>query len=296
MKPAAFHFHRATSTSEAVAVLRQGLDADLEARVIAGGQSLVAMMNLRLARPQLLVDLNNIDELAYVKPGSDFLRVGAMTRQRTIELSEDVRRGWPLLSEALPYVGHTPLRSRGTIGGSLAHADPGAELCAVGLALDASITVRGPGGDRKIDMTAFFKGPFTTALAPDEVLAEIVIPSQPLEGSGWAFEEVSRQKGGFAMAGVAVQLNCGEDGRISRARLAYLSLGAIPMRANSVEMTLIGEAPTPEVIEAAAQATAADLSPLEDIHAGTAYRSQLAHAVTVRALTRAVKRAVDSWR
>lgn len=291
MKPAPFEFHRAQSAQDAIDALRQGLGAGLETKVIAGGQSLVALMNMRLARPQLLIDLNRVGDLSYIDAGSTELRVGAMARQRTIEMSEDVRRRWPLLSEALPYVAHTPIRSRGTLGGSLAHADPGAELCAVGLALDASVKVLGAGGERQVGLDEFFLGPFTTSLEPDEIVTEISFPSPPTDRVGWAFEEVARRKGDFALAGVAAQVHCGPDRTVRHVRLAYISMGATAMRSRAAEGALLGQALGTESIEAAAEATALDLSPLDDIHASAAYRTRLARVLTVRALTRATARA-----
>jgi carbon-monoxide dehydrogenase medium subunit len=289
MKPAPFEFHRALSTDDAVAALSHGIKDGLDTKVIAGGQSLVALMNMRLARPQVLVDLNEIDELSYIRPGQDALRVGAMTRQRELEFSDEVRNGWPLLSEALPFVAHTPIRSRGTLGGSLAHADPGAELCAVGLALDASVKLHGPRGERTLPLDEFFLGPFTTALEPDEILVEVVFPRTP-EVSGWAFEELARRRGDFALAGVAAQVGCGKDGLINHARLAYISMGPKPVRATEAEASLIGEDLNWEAFEAAARATIDGLEPLPDIHAGSEYRSHLARVLTIRALGRAAER------
>lgn len=289
VKPAAFDFHRATSPADAVSVLEHGEADDLDVKVIAGGQSLVAMMNLRLARPDLLVDLNGLDELAYIEVDSAGLHIGAMTRQRDAERSSVIEAGWPLIAEALPFVAHAPIRNRGTIGGSLAHADPGAELCAVALALDASVQLLGPRGGRIVALTELFIGPFMTTIEPDEIVVEVVFPNQPAE-SGWAFEEVARRRGDFALAGVATQVGCDESGMISHARLGYISVGPTPQRVLAAEEALIGERPGPQVFSHSARIAASELSPSTDIHAGADYRRHLARVLTERSLIRAAER------
>jgi carbon-monoxide dehydrogenase medium subunit len=289
VKPSVFDFHRATSPTDAVSVLDQGEADDLDVKVIAGGQSLVALMNLRLARPDLLVDLNGLDELAYITADDEGLHIGGMTRQRDAERSRVIEDGWPLLSEALPLVAHAPIRNRGTVGGSLAHADPGAELCAVALALDGSVKLLGPDGERFVAVSDLFLGPFMTTIEPNEILTEVVFPPQ-LGDSGWAFEEVARRKGDFALAGVAVQVRMDGSGAIDRARLAYISLGPKPTRAIAAEEALVGEIPGPEILRHAAGIAAAGLSPSSDIHAGSDYRTHLARVLTERALARATTR------
>jgi carbon-monoxide dehydrogenase medium subunit len=290
VKPAIFDFHRATSPADAVSVLEQGEADDLDVKVIAGGQSLVAMMNLRLARPDLLVDLNGLDELAYIKVDSEGLHIGSMTRQRDAERSSVVREGWPLISEALPLVAHAPIRNRGTMGGSLAHADPGAELCAVALALDASVRLLGPSGSRTVALADLFLGPFMTTIEPGEIIVETVFPTQTA-GSGWAIEEVARRSGDFALAGVAAQIRCDDSGLISHARLAYISVGPKPQRVTAAEESLIGERPGPGVFSHSAHIAASELEPSSDIHAQADYRTHLARVLTERSLARAVARA-----
>jgi carbon-monoxide dehydrogenase medium subunit len=290
MKPSVFEFHRATSPADAVSVLEQGEADDLDVKVIAGGQSLVALMNLRLARPDLLVDLNGLDELAYVTTDEDGLHIGAMTRQRDAERSSIVEEGWPLISEALPMVAHAPIRNRGTVGGSLAHADPGAELCAVALALGASVKLLGPGGERSVEVSDLFFGPFMTTIQPNEIMIEVVFPPQP-EEAGWAFEEVARRQGDFALAGVAAQVATDGSGAIDHARLAYISVGPKPTRVVEAEEAVTGEVPGLENFRHAAAIAAAELSPSSDIHAGSGYRRHLARVLTERALTRAATRA-----
>jgi carbon-monoxide dehydrogenase medium subunit len=289
MKPAPFDVHRATSPDDAVAVLHRAVADGRNAKVIAGGQSLVALMNLRLARPELLVDLNALDELAYVDADSDELRIGAMTRQRTAERSAVIGDGWGLLAEALPLVAHAPIRNRGTVGGSIAHADPGAELCAVGLALDASVRLLGPKGRRQLAVADLFQGPFWTDIQPDEVMVEVAFPRQNAN-TGWAIEEVARRRGDFALAGVAAVIGRDAQGVIDHARLAYISVGPQPVRVVAAEAALIGERPGTEAFATAARIAASELSPSADIHAGAEYRRHLIRVLTERALERAAGR------
>lgn len=290
MKPAPFDLHPARSADDALEVLARA-DADgVDAKVLAGGQSLVALMNLRLARPELLVDLNGVAELDHILVGEDGLRIGAMTRQRTLERSAEVRDGWPLLSDSLPFVAHAPIRNRGTLGGSLAHADPGAELGAVALALDARVRVHGPAGEREIPVGDLFLGPFMTTIDPSELVTEIFFPILP-PATGWAFVEVARRRGDFALAGVAALLRVDGDGRIADARLAYLSVAPTPVRISEAEAELIGQTPGPEAFATAAETAGEHLSPTGDIHASGDFRRHLATVLTGRALARAHERA-----
>jgi carbon-monoxide dehydrogenase medium subunit len=286
MKPAPFDLEIAQSIDQVLALLA---DTGREVKVLAGGQSLVPLMNFRLARPSMLVDLNRLAELQYIREDDGGLAIGAMTRQSALERSELVKRLAPLLAEALPTVAHAPIRNRGTLGGSLVHADPAAELCTVALALDASLLVRSSRGDRKIHIADFFVGPFTTVLGADELVTEIRLPAFP-SGAGWAFEEVARRRGDFAMVGVAAVLQLGADGRISRAKLAYTSMGPKPLRAPSGERTLLGKAPSPDTFTRAAGAAMADLLPDDDFHATREYRLHVGQALTRRALERALAR------
>jgi carbon-monoxide dehydrogenase medium subunit len=289
MKPAPFRYLAPTSLDEAVAALSQFGD---EAKLLAGGQSLIPAMNFRLAQPAVLVDLNRIPNLGHIMPAaSGGLRLGAMTRQRQVEQSALVAERSPLLSAAMPLIAHVQIRNRGTIGGSLAHADPAAELPAVLSALDGSLTVRGVQGERQVRISDFYVGLFATALAVDEMVVAIDVPAQPLR-SGFSVLEVARRHGDYALAGVALQVEMDETGRCSAARIAYFSVGEGPVMAEGAANLLVGEFPTPALIEAAAQhAAQTDLDPPSDIHASARYRRHLAQVLGRRALTAAFERA-----
>lgn len=291
MKPAPFDYHRATDLDDAVRALHEAGDGG---KALAGGQSLLPMMNLRLARPEVLVDLNALRELDFIEPAADGgLRIGAMTRQRSLERSGLVASRCPVMAEALPHVAHPPIRNRGTIGGSIAHADAGAELCTVSLAADARIRARGPRGDREIPAGNFFDGPFTSVLAPDEVLTEIVIPpARPRTGS--AFTEVARRRGDFALAGVAAVLSLADDGTVAHARLAYTALGPNAVRSPHAEQALLGGRPDEGAIAAAVDQLGEDLAPSGDLHGSGAFRLHLARVLTARMLRLAARRATAS--
>ncbi|HEY6209521.1 MAG TPA: xanthine dehydrogenase family protein subunit M [Gemmatimonadales bacterium] len=290
MKPAPFEYHRPGTLDEALVLMaaRAG-----EARPLAGGQSLIPAMNFRLARPAALVDLNRVAELAYVRPADGGLRIGAMARQRAVERSPVVQRVTPLLAEAMPFIAHLQIRNRGTVGGSLAHADPAAELPAVMLALDARLEARSSSGARTIAATAFFTGLFGTALAPDELLVEIALPPLP-PASGTAFVEVARRHGDYALAGAAVVVTLDGRGRCRDARMALLSVGAGPVLATEAMKVCVGESPSDEMLRAAGETAATrDVDPPSDIHASAAYRRRLVAVLTRRALARAVERATQ---
>lgn len=282
MKPAQFEYHDPTTTEEALALLKQ---YGGEAKVLAGGQSLVPLMNFRLSRPAALIDINRIPALAYIKEEKGQLRFGAMTRQRTIEHSDLVRSRIPLMTEATALVGHLPIRSRGTIGGSVAHADPAAEYPAVVTALEGELVVRGSGGERQVKPEEFFVTYLTTSLGPDEMLTEVRLPIQP-KGSGWAFEEFSRRHGDFAIVGIAAFLVV-EGGRVKKARLATAGAGPISIRLKAAEQILeAGRLDEKTFQEAGAKASEL-VSPDADIHASADYRRHLTKVLTVRALRRA---------
>jgi aerobic carbon-monoxide dehydrogenase medium subunit len=271
--------------------LRMLADTDKEVKVLAGGQSLVPLMNFRLARPRILVDLNRLSELQYIQEREDGgLAIGAMTRQSALERSPLVARLAPLMAVAMPLIAHAPIRNRGTLGGSLAHADPAAELCTVCLALDAQLVARSSRGERGLAIDEFFLGPFTTSLQSDELLAEVRLPAVPRD-AGWAYHEVARRRGDFAMVGVAAGLRFDVDGRIELARLAYTSMGPRPLRSPSGETALLGERPVAEAFARAADHAMADLDPDDDQHATRGYRLHVARALTVRALERAAEKA-----
>lgn len=293
MKPAPFVYHAPTSTDEALALLAEhGYDAKL----LAGGQSLVPTMNFRLAQPAILIDLNRIHDLFYIREGAsagEGLAVGAMTRQRTIERSAAVVRHAPLLHTAMPWIAHVQIRNRGTLGGSLAHADPAAELPAVTVALDARFRIRSHTGERWAEAGDFYIGLFTTDLAPDEMLVEVQFP--PLAPrTGCAFDEFARRAGDYAIAGCAATVTLDASGVCTAARLVYLSVGEGPVRALSAELALVGEVPTPAHLAEAARAAATnDIDPLGDIHASAAYRRHLAEVLGRRALVRAHRNALE---
>ena len=284
MKPAAFAYHAPASLDEALALLHEhGSDA----KPLAGGQSLIPAMNFRLATPAVLVDLNRVYELSGVSLDAAGLQIGAMTRHRALERSQDVAQAAPLISAAMPFVAHAAIRTRGTLGGSLAHADPAAELPAVMLALDASFTLASRAGTRVVPATAFFAGLFTTAMEPGELLVKITISARAA-GSAAAFDEVSRRHGDFALAGAAAHVVVAADGTCESARVGLLSLADRPVLAAEVARMLEGTRPSRESIREAAEASArVDIDPTSDIHASSRYRRQLAAVLIRRVLERA---------
>ena len=287
MKPAPFVYFTPATVAEALALLaRHGGDA----KPLAGGQSLIPAMNFRLARPAVLVDLNRIAELTYVRADSG-VSIGAMTRQRAVERSDVVARAAPLLAEAMPSIAHAQIRNRGTVGGSIAHADPSAELPAVMLALDARFQVKSSTGERSIPAGEFFKGMLETALEPGELLVEIAVPPLP-DRTGTAFLEMARRHGDYALVGVATVVTLDQRGRCQAARISLLSVGDGPVLATEAGKTLAGERPSEDLLRAAGDAAATrDVDPPSDIHASAAYRRQLVAVLTRRALGRAFERA-----
>lgn len=287
MKPAPFAYHRPDTVEEALATLAaHGADA----KPLAGGQSLIPAMNFRLARPAVLVDLNGISELAYLRADAEGTRVGAMTRQRLAERDDLIGRSAPLLAEALPHVAHAQIRNRGTIGGSVAHADPAGEIGAVLLALGARFVLRGSTARRTVPADAFSTGLFETALAPGELLVEVVIPPAAPR-TGWSFLEVARRHGDYALAGVAVTVTLDDAGRCRDPRIALLGVAEGPVLAARAAKALAGERPAEKVFkEAAGVAAHKDIDPPSDIHATAAYRRQLVAVLTRRALAVACER------
>ncbi len=288
MKPARFDYFTPATLDEALALLaKHGADA----KPLAGGQSLIPAMNFRLARPAALVDLNRIAELSYIRSERDGIAIGAMTRQRAVERSEEVAQAAPLLAEAMPSIAHPQIRNRGTVGGSIAHADPSAELPAVMLALEARFRARSSTGERSIPAAEFFKGLLETALQPGELLVEIAVPPL-LPGSGTAFLELARRHGDYALVGVAAVVTLDARGRCTAARITFLSVGDGPVLATEAGKTVAGQTPSEELLRAAADAAATrDVDPPSDIHASAAYRRQLVAVLTRRALERAFERA-----
>ena len=287
MKPAPFTYHDPRSVHEATEML-----ASLEnARVLAGGQSLMAMMNFRYAMPDHLVDLNRIDALSYLRFEGDALHIGAMTRQRDIEHSEEVTRRCPVLHEALRHVGHRQTRNRGTIGGSLCHLDPSAELVNICMLLDATLHAQSSDGTREIPMSDFAAGYMTTALEPHELLSEITLPL-PSSRDGSAFVEFARRHGDFAIVACSALVRIDAQGAIERASVSISGLSPAPVRPHAIEQALQGEKPSHETYRDAA-VEAAKLEAGEDAYVTASYRQHLARVLTYRALDKAASRAME---
>jgi carbon-monoxide dehydrogenase medium subunit len=285
VKPPKFDYHAPRSVEEAVALLaRYGGDA----KPLAGGQSLVPLLNFRLARPAALIDLNRIASLAGIRQLDGHVALGAMTRQRVVEFSPVVARALPLLTEATRWVGHLPIRSRGTIGGSLAHADPSAEYPAVLTALGGTVVARGEKGERVLAAAELFETYLTTSLRADELITEIRLPVMPA-GAGWAFEEFARRHGDFAIVGIAAAV-WRNDGRVT-ARLAAAGAGPVPTRLRAAEEILERDGLGDKAVAAAAARAAELVQPDSDLHASAAYRRNLTRVLTGRALATAIGRA-----
>ncbi|MBO0831163.1 MAG: xanthine dehydrogenase family protein subunit M [Actinobacteria bacterium] len=262
-----------------------------DASVLAGGQSLIPLLALRLARPAVLIDINGLTELSGVAVTDGRVAIGAMTREYVAEDSETVTKAVPLLAAALPLIGHEATRSRGTVGGSIAHADPAAELPAVALALDADMVVRSKSGDRVIPAAQWFEGYLSTSRRPDEILAEVRFPAAA-PGTGVSFQEVARRHGDFAIVGLAASVTL-TDGAISDARLAFAGVSDVPVRAAQAEGILAGQRPSAELFEEAARLATADLDPPADLHGSSEYRKKVAATLVRRGLTAAVGNASE---
>ena len=285
MKPAPFSYHAPRQLKEAAELL-----ASLpNAKILAGGQSLVPMMNFRYVMVDHLVDLGALEELRGVAAGEGRLRIGAMTRQRDLEMSAEIARHCPLMAEALRHVGHRQTRNRGTIGGSLAHADPAAELPAICACFDATVHVLSVRGIRQVEFRQFATGFMATALQGDEMIAAIELPIWRL-GHGHGFHEFSRRQGDFAIAGAAALLDVGADNVVRRAALTLFGVAPLPTRVEAAEARLTGQLLDAEAIRAAA-ASAWLVEPISDIHAGGDYRRHLAQVLSLRALNDAARRA-----
>jgi carbon-monoxide dehydrogenase medium subunit len=286
MKLPPVEYEAPTTVAEAIDLLAEHGD---EASVLAGGQSLIPLLALRLARPEVLIDINGIAELSGVSAANGHVAIGATTREYVAEESGTVADTLPLLAAALPLIGHEAIRSRGTIGGSLAHADPAAELPAVARALDAEFVVRGPSGTRVIPAAQWFDGYLTTSRRPDELLAEVRFPAAG-PGTGVSFEEVARRHGDFAIVGLAASLVF-SGGVISEARLAFAGVSDVPVRAAAAEDLLAGERPSAELFDEAARRATEDLDPPADLHGSSDYRKTVAAAVVRRGLRAAADNA-----
>jgi aerobic carbon-monoxide dehydrogenase medium subunit len=284
LKPAKFEYHSPATIDEALAILER---CQGEARVLAGGQSLVPMMNFRLAVPAVIVDLNRIPGLAGIEAADGVVRIGAMARQRQIESAPLLRAQLPLLSDAMRWIGHLPTRSRGTIGGSLAHADPAAEIPMVLRALEGEVVVRAPHAERRIAARDLFQAPLTTSLAADEVITEVRFPVMPGTAT-YAIEEFARRTGDFAIAAIAVVLV--RDGeRCTTARLATAGIGPIPVRLREAEVILQQAGLNEAAVAAAAERAAELVEPMSDQNGSADFRRHLTQVLTRRAVLKAAK-------
>jgi carbon-monoxide dehydrogenase medium subunit len=284
MKPPQFSYHDPRSTADVV-----GLLATLDnAKLLAGGQSLMPMLNMRYVLPDHVIDLNRVDGLSYIRDNDGALDIGAMTRQRDIEFSDVVQRRCPLMHEAITQVGHRQTRNRGTLGGSLCHLDPAAELVAVAAALDARLTVTGKSGTRSIDFSAFPVGYMTPALEPDELLTGATFPCWS-ERHGFAFVEFSRRYGDFAIVAAAALIEEDDGGKVTRAAVTLGGMGPAPLRAGELERALIGEKIEEKRLRELCEPLR-QLEAIDDIHAPASYRQQLATVLSRRALLKAHER------
>jgi carbon-monoxide dehydrogenase medium subunit len=291
MKPAPFDYVAPTTLEATLALKAEHGD---DAKFLAGGQSLIPAMNFRLAQATTLIDVNNLNELDYVRLDNSELRIGALTRQRTLERHLLIKQHSPLMAEAMPFVAHPQIRNRGTLGGSLAHADPAAELPVTALALEARLRAQSSRGERWLPAKDFFKGLFTTDLAADEMLAEIALPPLPPR-TGAAFIEFARRRGDYAMMGVAVVVILDGKGLCQNARLVYLNAGDGPVRADLAAGLLQGQALSDSAIEAAASMAADhEIEPMGSVHATPAYQRHLARVLTRRALRTAFERTAST--
>lgn len=288
MKPAPFEYHAPVSIEQALEL--KGKYGD-EAKLLAGGQSLVPAMNFRVVQPGMLIDLNRVAELSYIREVGEMLRIGAMTRERHLEFDSSIEKRTPLLHEAVPFIAHPQIRNRGTIGGSLVHADPAAELPVLMVALNARMKAKNISRERWMDAKDFFAGMFTTALDPDEILVEIELPFMPPR-TGWSFMEVAPRSGDYALMGVAALVTLDEAGKCKEVRLVYLNAGEGPMEARDAAQLLEGETPNNILVEeAAALASEREINPFGNVHTSADFQRHLAKVLTGRALKQAIQRA-----
>lgn len=284
MKPPPFSYHDPRTVADAV-----GLLGKLEnAKILAGGQSLMPMLNMRYVLPDHVIDLNRVEGLSYIRETGGAIEIGAMTRQRELEFSDLIHARLPLMQEAIYQIGHRQTRNRGTIGGSLAHLDPAAELVTLGAAFDATVVVTGPNGPREIAFADYPVAYMTPAIEPNEILTAVRFTPWPA-GHGFAFVEFSRRHGDFAITSAAVLLTADGAGKITRASVTIGGAAATPVRAREVETALTGQTPTPELLRQACESCRA-IEAIEDIHAPASYRQHLAAVLSRRALEKAVTR------
>jgi carbon-monoxide dehydrogenase medium subunit len=284
MKPPPFAYVAPRSLDEALALLARHGD---DAKVLAGGQSLVPALNLRMMAPAVLVDINRVPELGGILQTGAEITLGALTRHRQLERDPAIARAVPMLASAAPHIAHLPIRSRGTMGGSLSHADPAAELAAVCLACDATMVLRGPGGEREVPAAQFNLGVFTTALAPGELLVAIRFPAWPATRPH-GFQEVARRHGDFAICGAAVTVDLQPDGRCGDARIVIFGAADRPLLRPDAAAALQGQTPTLSLLREVAELAAEGLDPGSDLHASADYRRRVAPSLVRRALAQAL--------
>ena len=284
MKPPVFKYVRVDSIGGALSALAENRG---EAKILAGGQSLVPMLNFRIASPRVLVDINPVKELDYIRVEVGWVRIGARTRQRALDRSLDVKRKCPLLAEVVKWIGHPEIRNRGTVGGSLVHADPTAELALVAILLDSQVKIQGNGKSRTVGAADFFQGIMATSIAEDEILTEVRYPVAPAR-SGYGFRELCIRHGDFAVVAAAVQLTVGGNGRCTEARVAVAGAGPTPLRIRGAEEVLVGNNGTDEVFDAAAARVPGEVEPFSDLQGSEAYRREMARVFVRRALD-------DAW-
>jgi CO/xanthine dehydrogenase FAD-binding subunit len=288
MKPAPFEYAAPNTVDEAVALLAKS-DED-ETKILAGGQSLMPLLNMRLARPKLLIDLSRVEDLAYIRETDGGLAIGAMATKRDLEDSELVKTRHGLLHASTVAIGHPQIRNRGTVGGSMAQADPAAEYPAVALALDIEMVATGPDGERVIPAEDFFITYLTTDLAPDEILTEVRVP-ELAAGTGWGFDELARRHGDFAMVGAVAVLRL-EGGVATDTRIVLFGVADRAIRMPEAEACVNGQAPSAAVFARAGEAVGEAVEdPITDVHGGEEYRRDLARVLTRRVLAQAVERA-----
>ena len=292
MKPAPFEYHIPDSIEETLDLLQEHGD---DAKILAGGQSLVPAMNFRVVQPSVLIDLNRVGDLSYINKDEKGIRIGAMTRDRKLEFDPLIADWIPLLAEAVPFIAHPQIRNRGTIGGSIVHADPAAEMPVIMLALNARFKLQNSKGERWVGASDFFTGMFTTVLEPEEMLVEIELP-RVTPNTGWSFMEVAPRKGDYALMGVAAQIILDDQNTCKQAKLVFLNAGDGPVNAIEAAQLLEGEILDEEKIKAAAlHASEMEIAPIGCIHASPEFQKHLANVLTRRTLKVAAKRAKEGY-
>ncbi|KAF0111777.1 MAG: carbon-monoxide dehydrogenase medium subunit [Chloroflexi bacterium] len=289
MKPVKFDYYAPASVDEALDTLAElGYDG----KVLAGGQSLIAAMNFRMARPAALVDLNNVPELSYINPTPEGgLAIGTMTRVYQVEHDPEVAKRFPLLPEVAKFIAHSQIRRRGTFGGAIAHADPAGQLPSIAVTMDANLLIRGKGKERWVKAADLIIGPFMTTIEPDEMLAEVVLSANPPR-TGSNYQQVSRQSGGYAQAAVASIVTLDENNLCKAVRLVLMSVGEVPILSQKASQILVGHVPTADAFKAVAEAAAtSEIDPATDLHATAKYRRNLIRVLVARSLAEAFGRA-----